>query len=116
MYLSGNIHQRALFDAGIHRDNARATLQILKIDSADERAVLMDVARSVVRAERELQRAYRGSVAGDSHGKTATYNFFEIQDDLGNMRRSLMRYLHDLSPNERIPILNILNPPFDLLR
>lgn len=110
-----NIRERALFDAGIHLDNARATLQILKIDSADERAVLMDVARSLVRAERELQRAHRGSIAGDTHGKTATYNFFEIQDDLGNMRRSLMRYLHKMNPHERIPILNILNPPFDLI-
>jgi len=116
LYLSSNAQHEALHTAGIHRDNAKATLQILALDGADRRAILADVARSLARAELELRRAHRGSICGDAHGKTAVYDYDEIQEDIAELRRNIMRQLHELSPVERTPILNILNPPFELLQ
>lgn len=115
IYISTNLQHRALYDAGIHHDNAMATLQILPLDGADPRAILMDVARSLVRAEQELKNAYPGSIRGDAYGKTAIYNYAEIQKDLSELRRIVMRHLHCLSPLERTPILNILNAPFEMM-
>lgn len=114
-YRPSNQQHHALHTAGIHLDNAQATLQILCLPDADRRAILMDVARSLARSEHELKNAYQGSICGDPYGRTATYDYQQIHSELGDLRRSIMRQLHDLSPLERTPILNILNPPFDLL-
>ncbi len=114
LYVASNIRHQALYNAGIHLDNAKATLQILPLDGADPRAILMDVSKSLIRAERELTHAYQGSIRGDAHGKSATYDFHQIQQDLSELRRIVMRNLHTLTPVERTPILNILNSPFEL--
>lgn len=115
IYHSSNQAHHALHTAGIHLDNALATLQILSLPGADRRAILVDVARSLARSEKELKHAYQGSICGDAHGHTATYDYHQIQGQLVDLRRELMRQMHELSPCDRIPIMSILNPPFEML-
>ena len=110
---SVNGAQHALLNSGIHLDNARATLQILKMPGADRRAILHDVARSLSLAERELSHAYHGRISREGNGKSAIYDFEEIQNSIADIRRCLMREMHDLCPGDRIPILTLLNPPFE---
>ncbi|GEM_PF-6770991 len=101
---------QALFNAGIHCDNARNTLQILAFDGSDRPAILSDVARSIVRAEQELSHSSHGSITGEENGITATYRYEEVKEELAGMKRQVMRELRRLSIPERVAILHLLNP------
>lgn len=108
--LQPSASSQALFNAGIHSDNARNTLQILSFEGSDRPAILKDVAQSITRAEREISHSSHGSVRGSGNGNTATYDYHHVRIELANMRQQLMRELRALPTPERVAILHLMNP------